>query len=155
MTWNLPALDNPSRVGSTLEWISLPMTAQPPPVQARPADKTRQDQTGKEERSDDVVYLEKNLSRKNLSNWCEHELGVKVPILQVVISFRMKLWPVAHFFSLTFGIMEHTKHCSMSFLYSSTRNDMPQCFVCSPIPKVSEKNEQPVRVSFRKKLLLA
>ena len=27
----------------------------------------------------------------------------------------------------------------MSFLYSSTRNDMLQCFVCSPIPKVSEK----------------
>ena len=40
------------------------MTAQPPPVQARPPDKNRQDQTGKEERSDDVVYLEKNLSRK-------------------------------------------------------------------------------------------
>ena len=43
------------------------------------------------------------------------------------------------FFSLTFGIKEHTKHCSMSFLYSSTRNDMLQCFVCSPIPNVSEK----------------
>ena len=27
----------------------------------------------------------------------------------------------------------------MSFLYSSTRNDMLQCFVCSPIPKVSGK----------------
>ena len=27
----------------------------------------------------------------------------KVPILLVVISFRMKLWRVAHFFSLTFG----------------------------------------------------
>ena len=27
----------------------------------------------------------------------------------------------------------------MSFLYSSTRNDMLQCFVCYPIPKVSEK----------------
>ena len=27
----------------------------------------------------------------------------------------------------------------MSFLYSSTRNDMLQCFVCSPIPKVSKK----------------
>ena len=67
----------------------------------------------------------------------------------------MKLWPVADFFSLTFGIREHTKHCSMSFLYSSTRNDMLQCFVCSPIPKVSEKNGQPVRVSFGKKLLLA
>ena len=51
----------------------------------------------------------------------------------------MKLWPVAHFFSLTFGIGEHTKYCSMSFLYSNTRNDMLQCFVCSPIPKVSEK----------------
>jgi hypothetical protein len=51
----------------------------------------------------------------------------------------MKLWPVAHFFSLIFGIREHTKHCSMSFLYSSTRNDMLQCFVCSPIPKVSVK----------------
>ena len=51
----------------------------------------------------------------------------------------MKLWLVAHFFLLTFGIEEHTKHCSMSFLYSSTRNDMLQCFVCSPIPKVSEK----------------
>ena len=51
----------------------------------------------------------------------------------------MKLWPVAPFLSLTFGIWEHTKHCSMSLLYSSTRNDMLQCFVCSPIPKVSEK----------------
>ena len=51
----------------------------------------------------------------------------------------MKLWPVAPFFSLTFGIGEHTKHCSMSFLYSSTKNDMLQCFVCSLIPKVSEK----------------
>ena len=80
---------------------------------------------------------------------------IKVPILQVVISFRMKLWPVAHFFSLTFGIGEHTKHYSMSFLYSSTRNDMLQCFVCSPIPKVSEKNGQPVRVSLGKKLILA
>ena len=50
----------------------------------------------------------------------------------------MKLWLVALFLSLTFGIGEHTKHCSMSFLYSSTRNDMLQCFVCSPIPKVSE-----------------
>ena len=30
---------------------------------------------------------------------------------------------------------------------------MLQCFVCSPIPKVSEKNGQPVRVSFGKKLL--
>ena len=27
----------------------------------------------------------------------------------------------------------------MSFLYSSTGNDMLQCFVCSPIPEVSEK----------------
>ena len=27
----------------------------------------------------------------------------------------------------------------MSFLYSSTRNYMLQCFVCSPIAKVSEK----------------
>ena len=66
--------------------------------------------------------------------WC-----TKVPILQVVISFWMKLWPVAPFFSLTFGIGDHTKHWSMSFPYSSTRNDMLQCFVCSPIPKVSEK----------------
>ena len=49
--------------------------------------------------------------------------STKVPILQVVISFRMKLWPVASFFSLTFGIGKHTKHCSMSFPYSSTRND--------------------------------
>jgi hypothetical protein len=32
---------------------------------------------------------------------------------------------------------------------------MLQCFVCSPIPKVSEKNGQPVRVSFGKKLLVA
>ena len=54
----------------------------------------------------------------------------------------MKLWPVAPFFPLTFGIGEHTKHCSMSFLYSSTRNDMLQCFVCSLIPKVSEKKGQ-------------
>ena len=59
------------------------------------------------------------------------------------------------FFSLTFGIGEHTKHCSMSFLYSSTRNDMLQCFVCSPIPKVIEKKRQPVRVSIGKKLQLA
>ena len=28
---------------------------------------------------------------------------LKVPILQVVLLFRMQLWPVAHFFSLTFG----------------------------------------------------
>ena len=39
------------------------------------------------------------------------------------------------FFSLTFGIGEHTKHCSMSFLYSSTRN-MLQCFVK---PKPNQK----------------
>ena len=45
-------------------------------------------------------------------------------------------------------------YCSMSFLYSSTRNDMLQCFVCSLIPKVNEKKGQPVRVSFRKKVLL-
>ena len=32
---------------------------------------------------------------------------------------------------------------------------MGQCFVCSPIPKVSEKKGQQVRVSFGKKLLLA
>jgi hypothetical protein len=31
---------------------------------------------------------------------------------------------------------------------------MLQCFVCSPIPKVSEKKGQPVRVSFGKKLLV-
>ena len=36
----------------------------------------------------------------------------------------MKLWLVAQFFSLPFGIGEHTKHCTISFLYSSTRNDM-------------------------------
>ena len=42
----------------------------------------------------------------------------------------------------------------MSNLYSSTRNGMLQCFVCSPIPKVSEKNGQPVRVSLEKKLLV-
>ena len=58
------------------------------------------------------------------------------------------------FFSLTFGIGEYTKHCSMSFLYSSTRNDVLQCFVRSPIPKVSEKKGQRVRVSFGKKLLV-
>ena len=59
------------------------------------------------------------------------------------------------FFSLTFGIGEHRKHCSMSFLHSSTRNDMVQCFACSPIPEVSEKKGKPVRVSFGKKLPLA
>ena len=37
------------------------------------------------------------------------------------------------FFSLTFGIREHTKHCTMSFFYSSTRNENPKCFLCSPI----------------------
>ena len=30
-------------------------------------------------------------------------VGDKVPILQVVLLFRMQLWPVAHFFSLAFG----------------------------------------------------
>ena len=64
----------------------------------------------------------------------------------------MKLWPVAHFFSLTFGIREHTKHCSMSFLYSSTRKDMLQCFVCSPIPKVSEKKWATGRSFIRKEI---
>ena len=29
--------------------------------------------------------------------------NAKVPILQVVLLFWMQLWPVAHFFSLTFG----------------------------------------------------
>ena len=37
--------------------------------------------------------------------------------------------------------LEITKlHCSMSFLYRSTRNDILQCFVCSLIPK-STRND--------------
>ena len=63
----------------------------------------------------------------------------------------MKLWPVA-LFLLTFGIEEHTKHCSMSFPYSSTRNDMLQCFVYSPIPKVSEKKEATGQSFIRKEI---
>ena len=35
--------------------------------------------------------------------FCKLNLHTKVPILQVVLLFRMQLWPVAHFFSLTFG----------------------------------------------------
>ena len=34
---------------------------------------------------------------------CLGSQATKVPILQVVLHFRMQLWPVVHFFSLTFG----------------------------------------------------
>ena len=37
-------------------------------------------------------------------------------------------------------------------IYSSTRNDILQCFVCSPIPKVSEKKGATTQSFIRKEI---
>ena len=58
----------------------------------------------------------------------------------------MKLWPVAPFFSLTFGWVFFSKR-EQARLSSSLFKKKAQ-------PKVSEKKGQPVRVSFGNKLLL-
>ena len=70
----------------------------------------------------------------------------KVPILLVVISFRMKLWRVAHFFSLTFGEVCNLKReeAKLLLLFSNHK----------PHQKWVKKNGQLVRVSFGKNLLL-
>ena len=58
----------------------------------------------------------------------------KVPILQVVLLFRMQLWPVAHF--------------STQFWVGATAKQQ------QTHPKVSEKCGQLVRVAFGKEVLL-
>jgi len=61
--------------------------------------------------------------------------STKVPILQVVLPFRMKLRPVAHFFSLTFGWV-----CC--------------CFAAAPTQEWVKKGGQLVRVAFGKEVIL-
>ena len=57
----------------------------------------------------------------------------KIPILQVVLLFRMQLWPVAHFFFTHFWVGTTAKQQQTH-------------------PKVSEKNGQLVRVAFGKEV---
>ena len=100
--------------------------------------------------------LHKDLS--SLSSYFRYS-GVPNYECNIIINFNPSLGKIrwaAHFYSILINLdMKPYMYASkVQILYCSTRNDMLQCFVCSPIPKESEKKEQPGRVSFRKKLLL-
>ena len=51
----------------------------------------------------------------------------------------MRLLAVAHFLSLTFENWGTNKTLQHVISFTAVNQDMLQCFVCSPIPQVSEK----------------